>query len=742
MSSLFSCFGKKSKVKRGNKEPKDRSKNAKRKEQVPVPIEDERKPPLEESVPDKAQLNGDVHKEEKEEVEVPPPEEPKSPLIKELEIKLQDRKDKTKENEETKTEIKETEVNSPQEKDKEAEKEIEQKPQITIVTVTDEVEKKVSTVETKAPTVDMKAPNVEMKAPMVEKGGEVVDKAAEEQIEKLKSEIAQLRTENIKLRENVSENEKLKNISKEKSQLEEKIKSLEDSYKQLQAKEKETNAEYEKLKKSVSKEGDKFKDEVEERLGLALKERQQILESFEEISKLCCNLAPRIDNIESTKVTPNEEDITPRIDSLDESQKLVNKDVTTLRHHIDELELRIIRLEVDKDNLEDLHNEESLALDKTKKENTILLSKIKKLEIELEGKKTNLVRVEKEKAQMSTQLSLLMTEVENLKRKMDELSVAHGEKEAELENSIRKHSTLNEEIKVQGIKIQTMTSLIKEKEEACNKAEKKLREAKKLNEELMKRLHEQESKKHNGTSPVKVNGASSLHPQAPLADDIDRLRKISERFSVELYGGLWREAYEKLTTVFKREEKKSLQILMDFCTEAYLHCRRTARQQLDSVYSLLTNPSVAHGRNSISRRSPSSKQSTPENIPPSLRQQIVQFRKDPSRDFLDSLYDDFLSVLDFQKSRHLRSFHMKEVKDIAPYITKCLAISWEMVVQDPPMYLQFKVRHGTPVDREKYNFYTIEGDVVDYLVWPAVLREENGAVLQKGMVQAISSRPG
>lgn len=450
---------------------------------------------------------------------------------------------------------------------------------------------------------------------------------------------------------------------------------------------------------------------------------------------MCCKLAPRLDSIESAKEkqkTPD--DVLPRVETLGESQKMVSKDVTTLRHHLDELELRIIRLEVDKDNMEDSNGDKFAALEDMKKENTALMAKIKKLEVELEVKKSNLLRVENEKSLMSSQLSVLMTEVENLKRKMDELSIAHGEKEAELEISVRKHSTLNEEIKVQGIKLQTMASLVKEKEEACNKAEKKMREAKKLNEELMKRLHEQEKK-----SPAKMNGAAS--PAAPLADDMDRMRKISERFGVELYGGLWREAFEKLTTVFKREEKKSLQILMDFCTEAYLHCRRTARQQLDSVYSLLTNPSVTHGRNSISRRSPSSKQSTPENIPPSLRHQIVQFRKDPSRDFLDSLYDDFLSVLDFQKSRHLRSFHMKEVKDIAPYITRCLAISWEMVVQDPPMYLQFKVRHGTPVDREKYNFYTTEGDVVDYLVWPAVLREENGAVLQKGKVQAISPRP-
>ncbi|XP_022325593.1 uncharacterized protein LOC111125769 isoform X2 [Crassostrea virginica] len=714
MSSLFSCFGKKSKAKRGNREPKDRKKDARHKDQTPAPIEDERKPPVEETEPDRAQLNGDVHKEEVE-VFPPEPEEPSSPLIKELETKLQERRDKNKTGDENNTGVtaqKDKANEDTADTGKTATKPPQQKP---IIVVTPE--------RKSAPIV-------------VEKQTE--SGATEGQVEKLRSEIAQLRTENIKLREKASENDELKKIESDKSELEQKIRSLEDSYQQLQTQEQETSKAYKELKKAVSQEGNRLNDEVRVRLGLAIKERQDILTSFEEISKMCCSLATKLDNVESSKQSAKD-DIVPRVEILDESQKLMNKDVTTLRHHLDELELRIIRLEVDKDDVEVLNSGEIAAFEDMKKENSALLAKIKKLEVELEGKKANLLRVENEKALMSSQLSVLMTEVENLKRKMDELSVAHGEKEAELENSLRKQSTLNEEIKVQGIKVQTMTSLVKEKEEVCNKTEKKLREAKKLNEELMKRLHEQEKKQH-ASSPVKVNGASP--PAYPIAEDMDRLRKISERFAVELYGGLWREAFEKLTTVFKREEKKSLQILMDFCTEAYLHCRRTARQQLDSVYSLLTNPSIAHGRNSISRRSPSSKQSTPENIPPSLRHQIVQFRKDPSRDFLDSLYDDFLSVLDFQKSRHLRSFHMKEVKDIAPYITKCLAISWEMVVQDPPMYLQFKVRHGTPVDREKYSFYTTEGEVVDYLVWPAVLREENGAVLHKGTVQAISSRPG
>lgn len=710
MSSLFSCFGKKSKVKRGNKEPKDRKKDAKHREQIPAPIEDERKPPVEESIPDKAQLNGDVHKEE---AEVPPPEETSSPLIKELETKLQKRREKNSTSDENTIEVKENEINPSQQQAKQSEQIISEP----------------------VPPKPTRLQSEKKSAPIAAEKKEGENNAQENQVEKLRSEIAQLRTENIKLREKASENDKLKKEKIEKSELEEKVKSLENLNQQLLDREKKTSSEYAELKKKVAKDGDRINDEVQEKLKLALKERQSILVSFEELSQLCCKLAPRLDFIESKKEKQNTpDDVLPRVETLGESQKMVSKDVTTLRQHLDELELRIIRLEVDKDNLEDLNDEKFAALENMKKENSALMTKTKKLEVELEGKKTNLLRVENEKALMSSQLSVLMTEVENLKRKVDELSIAHGEKEAELEISLRKHSTLNEEIKVQGIKLQTMASLVKEKEDTCNKAEKKMREAKKLNEELMKRLHEQEKK-----SPAKMNGAAL--PAAPLADDMDRMRKISERFAVELYGGLWREAFEKLTTVFKREEKKSLQILMDFCTEAYLHCRRTARQQLDSVYSLLTNPSVAHGRNSISRRSPSSKQSTPENIPPSLRHQIVQFRKDPSRDFLDSLYDDFLSVLDFQKSRHLRSFHMKEVKDIAPYITRCLAISWEMVVQDPPMYLQFKVRHGTPVDREKYNFYTTEGDVVDYLVWPAVLREENGAVLHKGKVQALSPRP-
>lgn len=127
---------------------------------------------------------------------------------------------------------------------------------------------------------------------------------------------------------------------------------------------------------------------------------------------------------------------------------MVSKDVIILRYYLDELEFCIICLEVDKDNMEDLNGEKFVVLEDMKKENIVLMVKIKKLEVELEVKKLNLFCVENEKLLMLLQLLVFMMEVENLKRKMDELLIVYGEKEVELEIFLRKYLMLNEEIKV------------------------------------------------------------------------------------------------------------------------------------------------------------------------------------------------------------------------------------------------------------------------------------------------------
>lgn len=127
---------------------------------------------------------------------------------------------------------------------------------------------------------------------------------------------------------------------------------------------------------------------------------------------------------------------------------MVSKDVIIVRYYLDELEFCIICLEVDKDNMEDLNGDKFVVLEDMKKENIVLMVKIKKLEVELEVKKLNLFCVENEKLLMLLQLLVFMMEVENLKRKMDELLIVYGEKEVELEIFVRKYLMLNEEIKV------------------------------------------------------------------------------------------------------------------------------------------------------------------------------------------------------------------------------------------------------------------------------------------------------
>jgi hypothetical protein len=63
-----------------------------------------------------------------------------------------------------------------------------------------------------------------------------------------------------------------------------------------------------------------------------------------------------------------------------------------------------------------------------------------------------------------------------------------------------------------------------------------------------------------------------------------------------------------------------------------------------------------------------------------------------------------------------------------------------MTVQDPPMYLLFKVKHGFEIDNEKFDRYQARGKRVDYVIWPAVLTEEGGACVQKGMIYALPER--
>lgn len=76
------------------------------------------------------------------------------------------------------------------------------------------------------------------------------------------------------------------------------------------------------------------------------------------------------------------------------------------------------------------------------------------------------------------------------------------------------------------------------------------------------------------------------------------------------------------------------------------------------------------------------------------------------------------------------------VPELKPYIMKCVFLGWMMVVQSPPLVLhKYPNDQVIAFDKNLYREYTATGPVVSFIVWPALLLEEDGAVLMKGVAE-------
>lgn len=71
------------------------------------------------------------------------------------------------------------------------------------------------------------------------------------------------------------------------------------------------------------------------------------------------------------------------------------------------------------------------------------------------------------------------------------------------------------------------------------------------------------------------------------------------------------------------------------------------------------------------------------------------------------------------------------VKDLQPYVDKCIELCWYSAISDPPLVYAFDA--NTNVD--DFRGYTKSGDEIDYVVWPSMYLHEYGPLLYKGVVQ-------
>ncbi|WAQ98484.1 hypothetical protein MAR_022857 [Mya arenaria] len=75
------------------------------------------------------------------------------------------------------------------------------------------------------------------------------------------------------------------------------------------------------------------------------------------------------------------------------------------------------------------------------------------------------------------------------------------------------------------------------------------------------------------------------------------------------------------------------------------------------------------------------------------------------------------------------------IEPLEPFIKKCLFLCWMMVVQSPPMVFDKNTEEGTKLESALYKQYTQTGDVLEYVVWPALFLHEDGPIVCKGVAR-------
>lgn len=96
-----------------------------------------------------------------------------------------------------------------------------------------------------------------------------------------------------------------------------------------------------------------------------------------------------------------------------------------------------------------------------------------------------------------------------------------------------------------------------------------------------------------------------------------------------------------------------------------------------------------------------------------------------------------MNQIDYDRTRFLRHLSERDIKEVMVYVTACFELAWCMAVQEPPMYLLFKAKHGQEIDTSVFDVYQGSGKRVDFILWPAVFVQEGGTCLQKGVAYSL-----
>ncbi|XP_056009572.1 uncharacterized protein LOC130051577 [Ostrea edulis] len=199
------------------------------------------------------------------------------------------------------------------------------------------------------------------------------------------------------------------------------------------------------------------------------------------------------------------------------------------------------------------------------------------------------------------------------------------------------------------------------------------------------------------------------NPNIADLSDKNRPTKIGEKFSM-LYDDQWSDAFEALKASGKKEEVvvKDLAVLVkecySFCEEAKVKMAYELQRTVEDPFHLSMS---SEGQKDIPLKGW-------DNI---------------FRDILKAHGEQSVKSLQLafrrQKERHTLD------KRIVEYMDSLVELTWYMVIQDPPMSLQF-INNGEKMDEKVFKPYSRTGNIALVCVWPALTLHSGGPIVSKG----------
>ncbi|XP_045211906.2 uncharacterized protein LOC123563265 isoform X2 [Mercenaria mercenaria] len=209
------------------------------------------------------------------------------------------------------------------------------------------------------------------------------------------------------------------------------------------------------------------------------------------------------------------------------------------------------------------------------------------------------------------------------------------------------------------------------------------------------------------------------NPNVVDLSDQNRPIKVGEQFS-ELYDNQWTDAYSALESFFghSKPEPELISVLLDILQQCFSTCKEKANRQLTEL-----NENVTKITTIITKKS--------SKLPTDLMQRIKEERKMFASD-QPTECDMVLHTCKERVSSHVQGKSFLEENSIKRFVQECLKLCWLMVIQDPPMSI---ITKPDAKGNDNFKAYKTRGKHLAFVVWPALLLEEGGPLIMKGIAE-------